>query len=86
MQHSPVEARLAYLLRQTVWALGRTSILAFREEVLQLVQLAFRADVVEHHLFLERMLHSDEFLTTLFRQSLVVTARCAEFHYREVET
>lgn len=86
MQHSPVEARLAYLLRQTVWALGRTSILALREEVLQLVQLTFCTDVVEHHLFLERVLHCDEFLTTLFRQSLVVTAWRAEFYYREVET
>lgn len=86
MQHGPEKARLTHLLRQTVWALGRTTILALREEVLQLIQLALCADVVEDHLLLERMLHRNEFLATLVRQSLVITARCAEFYYWEAET
>ena len=52
MQHRPVEARLTNFFRQTVGALRSTAILAFGKQVLELIQLAFRADVVEDHFFL----------------------------------
>ena len=52
MQHRPVEARLANFFRQTVGALRSTAILAFSKQVLELIKLAFRADMVEDHFFL----------------------------------